>query len=188
MVETPGGRTDLVGLEKNVLRGICLQEKIRRRSRGRRETFGGSALFGAAPAEKEQHKQEEAPQMLHQMLDSLEGYLDNIVAAATQTAANGGPLAELAASLAVSVDTVARQKIKIKRLTKHINALKKKGGTVTAGVTGTVGTNSNYPHCKHCAAVGRTAPHQNNKCYFDPRKIKRGWVGKNGLWKIKASN
>ena len=64
--------------------------------------------------------------MLHQMLDSLKGYLDNIAAAAKQTAANGGPLAELAASLAVSVDTVARQKIDIKRLTEHINALIKK--------------------------------------------------------------
>ena len=75
--------------------------------------------------------------MSHQMLDSLEGYLDNIAAAATQTAANGGPLAELAASLAVSVDTVARQQIEIKRLTEHINALKKKGGALTAGVPGT---------------------------------------------------
>ena len=75
--------------------------------------------------------------MSHQMLDSLEGYLDNIAAAATQTAANGAPLAELAASLAVSVDTVARQQIEIKRLTEHINALKKKGGALTAGVPGT---------------------------------------------------
>ena len=33
--------------------------------------------------------------MSHQMLDSLEGYLNKIAAAATQTAANGGPLAEL---------------------------------------------------------------------------------------------
>ena len=45
------------------------------------------------------------------MLDSLKGYLDNIAAAATQTAANGGPLAELAASLAVSVDTVNIQQL-----------------------------------------------------------------------------
>ena len=99
-----------------------------------------------APVEKEQNKQEEAPQILHQMLDSLEGYLDNIAAAATQTAANGGPLAELAelaASLSVSVDTVARQQIEIKQLTEHINALKKKGGAVTAGVLGTGGTSSN---------------------------------------------
>ena len=101
--------------------------------------------------------------MLHQMLDSLEGYLDNIAATATQTAANDGPLTELAASLAVSVDTVARQKIKIKRLTKHINALKKKGGAVTAGVPGKGGTNSKSPHCKNCAVVGQTASHRNNK-------------------------
>ena len=49
--------------------------------------------------------------MSHHMLDSLEVYLDNIAAAATQTAATGGPLVELAASLAVSVYTVARQQI-----------------------------------------------------------------------------
>ena len=115
--------------------------------------------------------------MLHQILDSLEGYIDNIASSATQTAANGGPLAELAARLAVSVDTVARQKIQIKRLTEQNNALKKKGGAVTAGVPGTGGTNSNYPRCKHCAAVGRSAPHRNNKFYFDPRKKKerQGW-------------
>ena len=61
--------------------------------------------------------------MSHQMLDSLEGYLNNITAAPTQTTATGGPLAELSASLAVSVDTVAKQQIKIKRLTEQINAL-----------------------------------------------------------------
>ena len=43
------------------------------------------------------------------MMESLEGYLDNIAAAATQTAANGGTLAELAAILAISVDTFSRQ-------------------------------------------------------------------------------
>ena len=64
--------------------------------------------------------------MSHQMLDSLEGYLDNIAAAATQTAANGTPLAELATSLALVVDTVARQQLEIKRLTEYINALRKK--------------------------------------------------------------
>ena len=95
--------------------------------------------------------------MSHQMMDSLEGYLDNIAAAATQTAANGGPLAELAASLAVSVGTFARQQIEIKRLTEHINALKKKVGSVTSGFPGTGGNNS--PQCKHCTSVGRTATH-----------------------------
>ena len=118
--------------------------------------------------------------MSHQMLDSLEGYLDNIAAATTQTAATGGPLAELAASLAVSVDTVARKQIEIKRLTEQINALKKKGCAVTAGVPGTRGNNSNSPNCKHCAGVGLLAPHRNNKCYFDPRKNKErmGWATK----------
>ena len=71
------------------------------------------------------------------MIYDLEGYIDKIAAEATQTADNGGPLAELAASLAVSVDMVARQQIDIKQLTEHINALKNKGGAVTAGVPGT---------------------------------------------------
>ena len=56
------------------------------------------------------------------MLDSLEGYLDNIVAADTQTASNGGPLAELAASLEISFDTVARQQQEIDRLSEQISA------------------------------------------------------------------
>ena len=116
--------------------------------------------------------------MSHQMLDSLKGYLDNISASVTQTAATGGPLAELATSLAVSVDTVARQQIEIKRLTEHINAMREKGGTVTAGVPGTGGNNS--PIYKHCAALGRLALHRNKKCYFDPRKNKErmGWATK----------
>ena len=113
--------------------------------------------------------------MQNQMLNSLEGYLDNIVATATQTEANGGPLAALAASLAVSVDTVARQQLEIKRLTEHINALKKKGGAVTNGIPGTAG--NNFLPCKNCEAVGRTAPQRHNKCYFDPKKKKdiMGW-------------
>ena len=114
------------------------------------------------------------------MLDSLEGYFDNITEAATQTAAAGGPLAELAASLAVSVDTVARQQIEIKRLTEQINNRSKKGGAVTDGVPGTGRNNSNSPNCKHFAAVGQSAPHSYNKCYFDPRKNKErmGWATK----------
>ena len=43
------------------------------------------------------------------MMDLIEGYLDNIAAADTQTVAKGGPLAELAASLAISVYTIALQ-------------------------------------------------------------------------------
>ena len=31
--------------------------------------------------------------------------------------------------------------------------------------------------CPQCAAVGRTAPHKNNSCYFDPKKMtdRREW-------------
>ena len=79
---------------------------------GEHKPFGGLALFVVAPGKKEQPAQEEAAKMSHQMLNSLEGYLDNITAASTQTAATGGLLSELVASLAVSVDTVARQKLK----------------------------------------------------------------------------
>ena len=112
------------------------------------------------------------------MLDSLEGYLYNITAAAIQTVATGTSLAEFAASLAVSVDTVAQQQLEIKRLTEHSNALRKKGGEVTSGILNTGGNNS--PNFKHCAAVGRSALHRSNKFYFDPRKNKdeMGWATK----------
>ena len=60
------------------------------------------------------------------MLESIEGYLDNIAAAATQMAANGGLLTELAASLEISVDTVARHQLEIKQLSEQISALKNK--------------------------------------------------------------
>ena len=62
-------------------------------------TFGGT----------NKKTQTNGAQLTHKMMDSLEGYLNNIAAAATQTADHGGPLAELADSLAVSVDTAARQ-------------------------------------------------------------------------------
>ena len=74
------------------------------------------------------------------------------------------------------MDMVARQQLEIKRLTEHINALKKKGGAVTNGFTVTGG--NNFPPCKHCEAVGRTAPHRHNKCYLDPKnnKDRMGWA------------
>ena len=61
-----------------------------------------------APDAQENKKTEGTPILSPQMLDSLEGYLDNMAAAETQSAANGGPLADLADSLAISIDTVAR--------------------------------------------------------------------------------
>ena len=96
---------------------------------GEEKTFGGSALFGAAPEKpntqlrRQDHKKTVGtPQITNQMLDSLEGYLDNIAAAATKTVANGGPLAVLPASLAISVDAVARQQQEIKRFLEQVNA------------------------------------------------------------------
>ena len=72
--------------------------------REKKKPFGGSVTFWGT----NNKTQTKGAQLTHQMMDSLEGYLNNIAAAATQTADQGGPLAELAASLAVSVYTVAR--------------------------------------------------------------------------------
>ena len=43
-------------------------------------------------------------------MDSLEVYLDNVAAAATQTVAKGGPLTKLAAILEISFDSALRNK------------------------------------------------------------------------------
>ena len=79
------------------------------------------------------------------ILDSLEGYLDNITTAATQAVAKGGPHAELPVSLAILTDTVATHQKEIKRLYEQINAMKKKGNqasiigtTAGGGLTGNV--------------------------------------------------
>ena len=113
------------------------------------------------------------------MLDLLEGYLDKIAAAATQTVAKLGPLSELAASLAIPVDTVARQKHEIKRLYKKINAMKKRG-TQASSIGAMKGGGLVGKVCSYCAAVGRTTLHKNNLCYFDPKKMtdRREWAQK----------
>ena len=98
------------------------------------------------------------------MMDSLEGSLNNIAAAATQTSDPDGPLAELAASLAVSVDTIARQQQEINRLTAQVNAFKKKGLQETRE------KEKETIICKHCEEVGRTTP-DGEKCFFDPNKM-----------------
>ena len=143
---------------------------------GEQKPFGGSAQFGPASVRKELEKTENnPPTMSHKILDLLEGDLDNITAVATHTAATKTPLAELAASLAVSVDTVARQQIEIKRLIEHINTLRKKGVSVTVSVPSR-GYNNDRT-CKHFKAVGRSTPHRNNQCFFDPRKTNTDWIG-----------
>ena len=72
---------------------------------GEENPIGGAVTFGGT----NNKVQTKGAQLTHQMMDLLEGYLNNIAAAATQTADPGGPLAELAASIAVSLDTVARK-------------------------------------------------------------------------------
>ena len=111
-------------MEDHVLCGVCREEPLEAVREGEQKPSGGSSQFGPAPVGKETEPERNPPKMSHQMLDLLEGYLDNIAAVAMQTATTGTHLAELAASLAVSVDTVARQQIEIKRLTEHINALR----------------------------------------------------------------
>ena len=151
----------------------------KRRSKAAREGeekhFGSSTIFSAA-AEKTTHTQlrrsgnktTAGPDLLtNQMMDFLEVYLDNIAASTTKTAAKGGPLAELAASLEISVYTVARNQQEIKRLYKQVNALKKRGTQASRAGTLPVGNNI----CTHCEAVGRTDPHKKNACYFDPKKM-----------------
>ena len=73
-----------------VIRGSAVNEAHGQLRRQRHTTYTGTAPLP------------------NQMLDTLEGYLYNIAAAETQTVTKGGPLAELVASLAISVDTVAR--------------------------------------------------------------------------------
>ena len=83
---------------------------------GEEKPFGSYDLSGAAPEKpneqlwRQEHKKTAGtPLLRNKMLDLMEGYLDNFAAAATQTAANGGPLAEFVASLAISVNIIARQ-------------------------------------------------------------------------------
>ena len=99
------------------------------------EPFFGSTVFGG-PAEKKTNELQRrrgnttsagTSPLTNKIMDLLEGYLDNIAAVATQTVAKGIQLAELAASLEISVDTVARQQQEIKRMYENINALKKRG-------------------------------------------------------------
>ena len=48
---------------------------------GEEKPFGGSALFGTATEKRQDHKKMEGnPQLTNQMLDFLEGCLDNIMA------------------------------------------------------------------------------------------------------------
>ena len=111
MVETPWQTANLDGVEGNLQGGICRKETLWISPKRRGKTFGGPAEKKTNGQVKRQgHTAPAGPAPLtNQMLDSQEGYLENIATSATQTVAKGGPLAELAASLAISVDTGAQQ-------------------------------------------------------------------------------
>ena len=66
---------------------------------------------------------------------------------------------ELAASLTISVDAVARQQQEIKRQYEQINAMKKRG-TQAASIGTTEGGGLVGTVCPYYAAVGCTAPHK----------------------------
>ena len=78
---------------------------------GEKIPFGGSAVNDAHDQMRQRgNKASAVPAPLqNQILDSLEGYLDNITAAVTQAVAKGGPLLELSAILSISIDKVASQ-------------------------------------------------------------------------------
>ena len=71
---------------------------------------------------------------------------------------------------------MAKQQQEIKRLYEQINAMKNRG-TQASSICTTAGGGLTGFVCPHCAAVGRTAPHKNNSCYFNPKKMteRREW-------------
>ena len=78
---------------------------------GKDKSFGGPTVNNSHKQLRQGgHTASAVPDpMQNQMLDSIEGYLDNIAVAATQAAAKGGPLVELSVILAISIYKVAAQ-------------------------------------------------------------------------------
>ena len=56
----------------------------------------------------------------------------------------------------------------------------KKRGTQESIIGTTAGGGLTGSMFAHCAVVGRTAPHKENSCYFDPKKMtgRREWARK----------
>ena len=145
---------------------------------GDEKPFSGSAIISGSEG-NEPHRQ--IRQQVHiaslvpnplsnQMLDSLKDYLNNISVAVPQTIAKGAPLANLAVSLAISFDTVARQQQEIKRMYEHIKVLKKR--STQASSIGKMEVGELVINVVPCyAVVVRTAPHKTNSCYFHPKHM-----------------
>ena len=139
---------------------------------GEEKSFGDSAVHNAhEQLHQRGNTASDMPAPLsNKILDSIKGYLDNIAAAATQVVAEGDPLAELSASLAISIDTVAPEQKEIKRIYEQIKAMKNKG-TQASNISPTEGGVLTGDVCPHCAAVGHTSPHRNNSCYLNTKKM-----------------
>ena len=114
------------------------------------------------------------------MFDTLAGYLDNIEAAAT-TAGHGTELSDIAASMAILVDTNAAQAKKLKQMREHINALRNSSNNPRADPSGPT-----RAVCPHCTAVGRSVPHAKDVCFFNPKIIKNIPTWAKELMKVKG--
>ena len=98
-------------MENNVQGGVCGEKTVQSRQGRRGQTlwwFRSKQRTQAAASKRHTYSAVLDP-LTHQMLDSIESYLNNISFAATQAVAKGGILVELSASLAISIDTVAAQ-------------------------------------------------------------------------------
>ena len=56
----------------------------------------------------------------------------------------------------------------------------KKKVTQASSIGTTAGGRLTRNVCPHCAVVGKTAPHKNNSCFFDSKKMtdRRDWARK----------
>ena len=89
-------------MEKNFQGGVRYKATGGSCKRRRRKTVWRlCSVWSGTRKNTRQKKTEGTPQLTNKMLDSLGGYLDNIAAASNQTTANGGPLEEFSASLAI---------------------------------------------------------------------------------------
>ena len=106
------------GVENDAREAYVAKRRFEATREGEDKPFGSYAANEAHnQLRRRGNKASDVPSPLtNKMMDSLEGYLNIIAAAATQTVAKGVPLAKLSTSLANSVDTVAAHQKEIKRL------------------------------------------------------------------------
>ena len=121
------------------------------------QPFGGQSIVQALT-------QQVQPQVTNQMVETLDGYLNNISAAATTTG-RGKELDDFAASMAILVDTNASQAKVLKQMRYQINDFCNNNHQADAsGPPRTV--------CPHCTAAGGNVLHAKYECLFNPKSIK----------------